>query len=72
MNFEIEITDRISEEQHSLESLIIEKMSAQSICMERHFLLEMEKKRSLYKRYERSFKYNAKENRLICLELETK
>ena len=49
MNFEIEITDRISEEQHSLESLIIEKMSAQSICMERHFLLEMEKKEAYIK-----------------------
>ena len=49
MNFEIEITDRISEEQHSFELLIIEKMSAQSICMERYFLLEMEKKEAYIK-----------------------
>ena len=36
MNFEIEITDRISEEQHSFESLKIEKMSSMSISMEKH------------------------------------
>jgi hypothetical protein len=49
MNFEIEITDRISEEQHSFESLKIEKMSSMSISMERHFLLEMEKKEAYIK-----------------------
>ncbi len=49
MNFEIKITDRISEEQHSFELLRIEKLNSMSISMERHLLLEMEKKEAYIK-----------------------